>query len=77
MGYIVVAMENYLAQYGSWVTIIQGVIFVLFVLTFLRGIVAHAGYLPNDLDCCPSRAPVTVLYRWDGSRLIPSGTPPG
>jgi hypothetical protein len=32
-------MENYLAQTGSWVTIIQGVIFVICVLTFRQGIV--------------------------------------
>jgi len=39
--FIVIAMENYLAQYGSWVTIIQGVIFVLCVLAFRRGIVGE------------------------------------
>jgi branched-chain amino acid transport system permease protein len=39
--FIVITMENYLAQYGSWVTIIQGVIFVLCVLTFRRGIVGE------------------------------------
>jgi branched-chain amino acid transport system permease protein len=43
--FIVVAMENYLAQYGSWVTIIQGVIFVLCVLTFRRGIVGEIQHL--------------------------------
>src|SRR6202030_2640800 len=37
--FIVVTMENYLAQTGSWVTIIEGVIFVVCVLTFRRGIV--------------------------------------
>jgi branched-chain amino acid transport system permease protein len=36
---IVVTMETYLAQTGSWVTIIEGVIFVLCVLTFREGIV--------------------------------------
>src|SRR4029077_1279 len=39
--FVVIGMENYLAQYGSWVTIIQGVIFVLCVLTFRRGIVGE------------------------------------
>jgi branched-chain amino acid transport system permease protein len=43
--FIVIAMENYLAQYGSWVTIIQGVIFVLCVLTFRRGIVGEIQHL--------------------------------
>jgi branched-chain amino acid transport system permease protein len=37
--FIIVTMENYLAQAGSWVTIIEGVIFVVCVLTFRRGIV--------------------------------------
>src|SRR5260221_8049117 len=32
-------MENYLAQAGSWVTIIEGLIFVICVLTFREGIV--------------------------------------
>jgi branched-chain amino acid transport system permease protein len=43
--FIVVTMENYLAQFGSWVTIIQGVIFVLCVLTFRRGIVGEIQHL--------------------------------
>src|SRR5687767_3945272 len=38
---VVLAMENYLAQLGAWVTIVQGVIFVLCVLTFRRGIVGE------------------------------------
>ncbi len=37
----VVAMENYLAQLGAWVTIAQGFIFVVCVLTFRRGIVGE------------------------------------
>lgn len=36
--FIIVAMQNYLAQFGQWVTIIQGVIFVICVLAFRRGI---------------------------------------
>jgi branched-chain amino acid transport system permease protein len=43
--FIVVTMENYLAQFGSWVTIIQGVIFVLCVLTFRRGIIGEIQHL--------------------------------
>jgi branched-chain amino acid transport system permease protein len=42
---IIVSMQNYLAQFGAWVTIIQGIIFVVCVLAFRRGIVgeiAHA-----------------------------------
>ena len=36
---VIVTMETYLAQFGAWVTIIQGVVFVLCVLLFREGIV--------------------------------------
>ena len=40
--FFVLAMENYLSLLGaSWVTIVQGFIFVLCVLTFRRGIVGE------------------------------------
>jgi branched-chain amino acid transport system permease protein len=42
---IVLAMENYLAQLGAWVTIVQGVIFVVCVLTFRRGIIGELARL--------------------------------
>jgi branched-chain amino acid transport system permease protein len=37
----VLAMENYLAQLGQWVTIVQGLIFIVCVLAFRRGIVGE------------------------------------
>ncbi|MBI2241963.1 MAG: branched-chain amino acid ABC transporter permease [Magnetospirillum gryphiswaldense] len=37
--YLVVTIQNYFATLGSWVTIIQGVIFVVCVLAFRSGIV--------------------------------------
>jgi branched-chain amino acid transport system permease protein len=37
--FLLVAMEHYLARFGSWVTVIEGVIFVFCVLVFRRGIV--------------------------------------
>jgi branched-chain amino acid transport system permease protein len=40
---IIVAMENYLSQLGSWVTVTQGVVFVICVLTFRRGVVGELG----------------------------------
>jgi branched-chain amino acid transport system permease protein len=43
--FVITAMQNYLAGFGQWVTVIQGVIFVICVLLFRRGIVgeiAHA-----------------------------------
>jgi branched-chain amino acid transport system permease protein len=42
--FIVVAMQNYLAQVGQWVTVIQGVIFVLCVLLFRRGVIGELAY---------------------------------
>lgn len=42
---VVVALQNYLADYGSLVTIIQGVIFVICVLVFRRGFVGEIGRL--------------------------------
>ncbi len=38
-----VALQNYLAPFGSWVFIIQGVVFVLCVLVFRDGIVGLLG----------------------------------
>jgi branched-chain amino acid transport system permease protein len=39
--FAIVAMENYLAPFGQWVLVIQGVIFVICVLVFRRGIVGE------------------------------------
>ena len=38
---IVVGLENYLASYGSWVTVITGGVFMACVLAFRRGIVGE------------------------------------
>jgi branched-chain amino acid transport system permease protein len=40
----IVSMQNYLATLGAWVTVVQGVIFVLCVLAFRRGIVGEIGH---------------------------------
>ena len=40
---VIITMQNYLAQLGAWVTIVQGVIFVICVLAFRRGIVGEIG----------------------------------
>ena len=42
---IIISMENYLAQLGSWVTVTQGLIFVICVLTFRRGVIGELGRL--------------------------------
>ena len=41
---VIITMQNYLAQLGAWVTIVQGVIFVVCVLAFRRGIVGELGH---------------------------------
>ena len=41
---VVVSMQNYLAQYGEWVTVIQGAVFVACVLLFRRGIVGEIAH---------------------------------
>jgi branched-chain amino acid transport system permease protein len=43
--FIIVATQQYLAGFGSWVTVIQGSIFVACVLTFRRGIVGEIAHL--------------------------------
>ena len=43
--FIIIAMQNYLAQFGQWVTVIQGVIFIVCVLAFRRGIAGEVARL--------------------------------
>ena len=38
---VIVTMQNYLAQFGAWVTVIQGAIFVACVVAFRAGIVGE------------------------------------
>lgn len=42
---VIVTMQNYLAELGSWVTVVQGAIFVVCVLLFRRGILGELGAL--------------------------------
>jgi branched-chain amino acid transport system permease protein len=41
--FVIVGLENYLAAFGQWVTVITGAIFVVCVLAFRRGIVGEIG----------------------------------
>jgi len=41
---VIISMENYLAQLGAWVTIVQGIIFVVCVLTFRRGVIGEIAH---------------------------------
>ena len=42
---VIVTMQNYLAQLGAWVTVVQGFIFVVCVLAFRRGIIGEIAHL--------------------------------
>ena len=42
---VIVTMQNYLAQLGAWVTIVQGIIFVICVLAFRRGVIGEIANL--------------------------------
>jgi branched-chain amino acid transport system permease protein len=42
--FVIIAMQQYLAGFGQWVTVIQGVIFVACVLTFRRGIIGEIAH---------------------------------
>lgn len=44
---VVVTMQNYLAPFGAWVTIIEGAVFVVCVLLFRAGIVGVIGRVLN------------------------------
>ena len=50
---VIVTMQNYLAQLGAWVTVMQGVIFVVCVLAFRRGIVGELGPLAEEAAVAP------------------------
>lgn len=43
--FVIIAMQNYLAQVGQWVTVIQGVVFIACVLLFRRGIIGELAHL--------------------------------
>ncbi|MGL5166494.1 MAG: branched-chain amino acid ABC transporter permease [Afipia sp.] len=42
--FVIIAMQQYLAGFGQWVTVIQGVIFVVCVLTFRRGVIGEIAH---------------------------------
>jgi len=42
---MVTGLENYLAQFGAWVTVVEGTIFVICVLTFRRGLIGELSRL--------------------------------
>ncbi len=42
---VIVTMQNYLAQLGSWVTVVQGLVFVVCVTLFRKGVVGEIANL--------------------------------
>ena len=42
--FVIIAMQQYLAGFGQWVTVIQGMIFVVCVLTFRRGVIGEIAH---------------------------------
>jgi branched-chain amino acid transport system permease protein len=43
--FIIITLEHYLAQLGAWLTIVQGLIFIVCVLTFRRGVIGELSRL--------------------------------
>ena len=43
--FVIIAMQQYLASLGQWVTVIQGLIFVACVLLFRRGVIGEIAHL--------------------------------
>ena len=55
--FLLVGMQHYLAQLGSWVTVVQGFIFVFCVLVFRRGIVGVIASYAAGHRKAPSPSP--------------------
>jgi hypothetical protein len=70
---VATAIDHYLTKFGSWVTVIQGAIFVLCVLAFRRGIVGEIHRLVRTIRLgnkaisltvvCPTRDNLAFLDR--------------
>ncbi|MFD2236611.1 branched-chain amino acid ABC transporter permease [Aureimonas populi] len=68
--FVVIAMQNYLAALGQWVTVIHGLIFVLCVVAFRRGIVGELTALaqrrPHRTAPAPASAPAPAAREVPG-----------
>jgi branched-chain amino acid transport system permease protein len=47
---VIITMQNYLAELGSWIMVIQGTIFVICVLAFREGIIGFMKRAVSSLD---------------------------
>jgi branched-chain amino acid transport system permease protein len=72
--FVIVGMQNYLAEYGSLVTVVQGIVFVACVLAFRQGIVGGALRLLGRWRPQPDPEPAheTPPFR----RTAPDASPP-
>jgi branched-chain amino acid transport system permease protein len=68
--FVLVTLEQYLAGLGSWVTIIQGCVFVLCVLVFRRGIVGEFNRLSRKFPIRTGHAPVGRTGQLGSSRTV-------
>ena len=57
---IIITMQNYLAQLGAWVTVVQGVIFVICVLAFRRGVIGEIGQLAEEAALARASGDLTL-----------------
>src|SRR5262249_34974024 len=64
--FLIVLMQNYLAEFGAWVTIIQGLTFVVFVMAFRRGIVGELGPIVARLIARGEKTPAVQKPVLDG-----------
>jgi len=71
--FVLVTMQTYLSQTGSWVTIIEGIIFVVCVLTFRRGIVGMlAPYLTGSRQTTEPLPALAVATEGHRGETVPA-----
>jgi branched-chain amino acid transport system permease protein len=54
---VIIAMQNYLASFGEWVLVTQGVIFVVVVMLFRKGIVGEIAAFLQRRKAAPQGSP--------------------
>jgi branched-chain amino acid transport system permease protein len=74
--FTLIAMEHYFAQLGSWVTVIQGAIFVFCVLVFRRGIVGTIASYAAGRSRAAQPAPDPSATAAKPAETIAAGGPP-
>src|SRR5262249_38771115 len=71
--FVIVTMQNYLTAVDQWVGVIQGVIFVLCVLLFRRGVVGEIAHALRIRLYGGQRRPGELAHQWTaGLRRCPA-----